>query len=63
MGNAFRRLVSVLLLAVFGVAVWRFVQQTAGQPGVAGLVLRQALWLVGIIGGVLFLAWRFRPRN
>jgi len=63
LGNAFRRLVSVLLLAIFGVAVWRFVQQTAGQPGMGGLVLRQALWLGGIIGAVLVLAWRLRPRK
>lgn len=63
MGNSFRRLLSVVLLGIFAVAIYRFVQQTGNQPGMAALVVRQALWIVLLIGGVLLVARWLRPRD
>lgn len=55
--NRFRKLVGVLILLVFGVAVIRFVQQTGHNPYVGGAVATglKLFLSLGLILGLIFL--------
>lgn len=59
--NTFRRLIGYLIVIVFGIAIFRFVQQTWGNQ----YVLAAIGWgsaLIILLGGVLYLAYLFDRR-
>lgn len=59
--NTFRRVTGVLLLAVFGVAIWQFFRQTAGNEYVGGAVAFGAKVLL-FIALVLWLVYLYDRR-
>lgn len=62
MGNGFRRALSLVLLAVMALIIYQFTVGVGTQPGMAGQVLNQAMWLFGLIAAALAVAWYFRSR-
>ncbi len=59
--NTFRKLIGYLIVIVFGIAIFRFVQQTWGNQ----YVLAAIGWgsaLIILVGGVLYLAYLFDRR-
>jgi hypothetical protein len=54
--NTFRKLVGILILIVFGVAVFQFTRQTSGNQYVLG-ALGSGLWLLAPMVAVIGLAW------
>lgn len=53
--NTFRKLVGVLVLIVFGVAVFQFIRQTTGNQYVLG-ALTSGMWLLGFFAVIIVLA-------
>lgn len=62
MGNRFRQAVSLIMLLSLGGIIYLFARATGGTPGVAVLVLKQAVFLFGAIVLVLFIFKRIRPK-
>lgn len=54
--NRFRRLVGILLIVVFAVAVVQYFRQTSGNPYV-GAALTSGMWLLAVLSAVIGLAW------
>jgi di/tricarboxylate transporter len=59
--NSFRRLLATIILLVFGLAVYRFVQQTQGNPYVGG-ALASGLKLLLFLALVLWAVYLFDRR-
>lgn len=53
--NTFRKLIGFLILIVFGVAVFQFTRQTAGNEYVSG-ALRSGMWLLLFLAAIIGLA-------
>ncbi len=58
--NTFRKLVGILILVVFGVAIYRYAQQTSGNPYVAGAIFSGAKFLlfIALVLWVVYMADR-----
>lgn len=54
--NTFRKLVGILILIIFGVAVFQFTRQTSGNEHVAP-ALTSGIWLLSFLAVVIGLAW------
>lgn len=59
--NTFRRLIGYLILIVFGIAIFRFVQQTWGNQYLLAAVGWGSVLII-LLGGVLYLAYLFDRR-
>lgn len=58
--NKFRKLVGIIILAVFGLAVYRYAVQTSGNPYVAGAIFSGVKFLLflALVLWVVYLADR-----
>lgn len=54
--NTFRKLVGILILIVFGVAVIQFTRQTSGNEHLLG-ALGSGFWVLAPMVAVIGLAW------
>lgn len=54
--NTFRKLVGILILLVFGVAVFQFIRQTIGNEHVLAAI-SSGMWLLAFFAAVVGLAW------
>jgi di/tricarboxylate transporter len=63
--NTFRKVVGVVILLVFGLAVVRFAQQTAGNPHVGGAVASgfKFILFLALVLGLVYLADRRLKRQ
>lgn len=60
--NRFRKLVGILLVAVFGVAVFQYFRQTAGNQYVVA-AFSSGLWLLVFLAVIIGLAWTVDRRK
>lgn len=64
--NSFRKFTGILILLVFGVAVFQFSRQMTGDANVLG-ALSSGAWLLAFFAAVVGLAWladrRLRQRG
>lgn len=58
--NKFRKFVGILILVVFGVAIYRYAQQTSGNPYVSGAIFSglKFLLFLALVLWVVYLADR-----
>lgn len=54
--NRFRKLVGILLIIVFAIAVVQYFRQTSGNP-YAVAALTSGMWLLAFLASVVGLAW------
>ncbi|MFZ5824658.1 MAG: hypothetical protein ACOY94_10050 [Bacillota bacterium] len=54
--NTFRKLIGILILLVFGVAVFQFIRQTGDNEHVLAAVA-SGMWLLAFFAAVIGLAW------
>ena len=54
--NRFRKLVGILLIIVFAVAVVQYFRQTSGSPYMVA-ALTSGMWLLAVLAAVVGLAW------
>ncbi len=53
--NTFRKLVGILVVIVFGIAVFQFSRQTAGNEYVSGALV-SGIWVLAFLAAIIGLA-------